>query len=318
MAKQKKTLTPAARRALAYCAITGFWPDGIHRPTRNAARNHVEIDDSDRLRMYAPTEAAAEHYKTSGMWQAHAALLEAGFKYRSFDRRVLIYWRDDEQAELDKRGDFVAFRWSDWERQDRVTIEADAHGPAKKIAERVRFVAGELAAARGNQRWDEATARASFEARYTGASWTIDAQLWARYEQRWPKIGRLTARVLGEKRAIIGNLERDRVDGVRAALRMLPLAELIGNSAKLSEEADRFRAMGVPVPAAETSWTTNDAGQFYRTFDYKGAQITAIAERRHGADLFTADLFRGRSNKPVATGLGADPDEATATALGAL
>lgn len=81
MNPMRSSLTPSARQALAYLAIHGHFPKGIHVETRLAAYDHVEDADYETTgRFYTVPDATV--YAETPLWKAHRALLAAGFVCR--------------------------------------------------------------------------------------------------------------------------------------------------------------------------------------------------------------------------------------------
>lgn len=71
-------LTPAVRQALAYVAILGQFPKGIHRNTRITASDRVRSTDATKTNRFYDVSDEAD-YAGTALWKAHAALLRAGF-----------------------------------------------------------------------------------------------------------------------------------------------------------------------------------------------------------------------------------------------
>jgi len=93
-------LTPGARDALAWAAITGWFPKGIHIKSRSAAHEHL-----------ADAKLATKGYvlkpgvEASGpIWTAHYALLAAGFVRRPNYRDRRGRWLDYQRVDADDTG----------------------------------------------------------------------------------------------------------------------------------------------------------------------------------------------------------------------
>lgn len=95
-------LTPSAREALAYVQLVGHMPPGIHMHTWSLAFQCCCV--SSRPYKTADVKDGVEDYKESELWEAHEALLAAGFAFRGTkgitgrNRRYLEWERVDENV----------------------------------------------------------------------------------------------------------------------------------------------------------------------------------------------------------------------------
>jgi hypothetical protein len=98
------SLPPAVRQALAYVAIVGSFPKGIHLGTLSAAHDRVESADYETTKRFY-TVPNAEDYAATPLWKAHAALLGAGFSFRGNVRIVHATVRIRKELRYDRLDD---------------------------------------------------------------------------------------------------------------------------------------------------------------------------------------------------------------------
>ena len=92
-----ETLTPNARAALAYVKLVGHMPPNIHLHTWSL----VSQCCCSSIRPFKTNDVKedVEDYRESELWEAHEALLAAGFRFcGSKDRHYLEWERVDENV----------------------------------------------------------------------------------------------------------------------------------------------------------------------------------------------------------------------------